>query len=289
MFKLAVFTDEVSQDFARAVDFAGKFGLDGLEIRSVWDTPPQDQGPEIRRKMDEALKGTGLEIASIASPFYKCKIDDEADRRRHLEILRRSIDLGRHFGTKIVRGFTFWKLDDVEANWARILDLFEEPVKILEAEDAILGIENESSTNHGGGAIVRRFIDDVGSPRVKAIWDPANSVHFGEVPYPDGYEHVKDLLCHVHLKDARVNPQTGKHENCPVGEGEIDIAGQFVALATDGYDGYVSLETHWRPKALDEETLNRPGGSTFSLNAETASRICLQNIHAMLTDLNLEV
>jgi len=34
MFKLAVFTDEISQDLHRAIDMAQDFKLKGLEIRS---------------------------------------------------------------------------------------------------------------------------------------------------------------------------------------------------------------------------------------------------------------
>jgi len=37
MFKLAVFTDEISQDLHRAIDMAQDFKLKGLEIRSVWN------------------------------------------------------------------------------------------------------------------------------------------------------------------------------------------------------------------------------------------------------------
>jgi hypothetical protein len=65
----------------------------------------------------------------------------------------------------------------------------------------------------------------------------------------------------------------------------IDWQGQFRALDRDGYTGYVSLETHWRPKALSEEEVNRPGGSNFSKEGEYASRICLDRIKAMVADI----
>jgi hypothetical protein len=54
----------------------------------------------------------------------------------------------------------------------------------------------------------------------------------------------------------------------------------------DGYDGYVSLETHWRPVKLSEELLNRPGGEKFSESGELASRICLENIMKMMEKLS---
>ena len=43
MIKLGVITDEVSQDLEEAIQFAQRFQLDGLEIRSVWDRGPFEQ------------------------------------------------------------------------------------------------------------------------------------------------------------------------------------------------------------------------------------------------------
>lgn len=289
MFKLGVFTDEIDQDFQRAVDVACEFGLKGLEIRSVWDTKVQDLTEEQVRRMKEIMAGTGLVVCSIGSPFYKCDIDDPAERAEHIEILKRCIRLAEEFECPVVRGFTFWRKGNPEDRWDEILEAYAEPARLAAASGITIGIENEASTMLGTGRDVARFVRQLNHPNVRVAWDTANGYYDGETPYPDGYEQVKDLICHVHLKDVRPNPETGKPECCEVGKGEVDIRGQFLALARDGYGAFVSLETHWRPTALDEETLNRPGGSAFSLNAETATRICLQNIREILEELNLEV
>ena len=42
---------------------------------------------------------------------------------------------------------------------------------------------------------------------------------------------------------------------CPLGEGVIDWRGQMEALVRDGYNGWISLETHWPGPA---ETSMRP-------------------------------
>jgi sugar phosphate isomerase/epimerase len=288
MFRLAVFTDEISQDFQRAADVAREFSLHGLEVRSVWDTPPQDLSDEQVARMRGILKGTGLTVCSIASPFYKCDIDSAAERAEHLEILNRCLRLAKAFDCPVVRTFMFWRKGDPAARWKELVAAYAEPAELAAKAGVILGMENESACMLGTGEEVGRLVRDIGHPNVRVAWDCANAFDAGEVPYPDGYEHVKDLLCHVHLKDARVNPDTRKIENYIVGEGDIDLAGEFRALVRDGYTAFVSLETHWRPKSLGEDLLNRPGGAAFSLNAETASRICLQNWRRILNDLNLE-
>ena len=290
MFKLAVFSDEVSQDFARAISVAQEYGLDGLEIRSVSDKPPQDIAPDDIERMKELLNGTGLAVCSIASPFYKCDIGNPEEREAHLDILRKCCALADVFGCSVIRGFTFWRESPVDGRWNDILKAFEEPDKILDEHDKVLAIENEASTMIGTGVRLARFLDELDCDRIGAMWDAANCIFDldePEVPYPDGYDAIKDRMPHMHLKDAHVDPDTGEPACTPIGDGQIDYRSQFQALVADGYEGFVSLETHWRPAALSEDLLNRPGGAAFSEGGEYATRLCLDNLYAILKELGL--
>jgi len=286
-FQLAVFTDEISQDLEKALAVAREFNLDGVEIRSVWDRPPQaldrEEIAEARRLIDRA----GLRVCSIGSPFFKCDIDSPEQYREHLDILDRCIGLADALGAPVIRGFTFWRTGDPGSRWQTILDHFLEPVRKIEAAGLMLGIENEHSTFIGTGRDLARFLAEIDSPHVRAVWDPANSVHDvagNEVPYPDGYQAVRPWIQHVHIKDAGRDPQ-GKPIPVCLGDGVIDLKGQLRALDADGYEGFVSLETHWRPRALNEEELNRPGGSTFSEEGEYATRRCLEWLEAALAEM----
>lgn len=40
MFRLAVITDEISQDLETVISFAHTWGLQGVELRSVWEKAP---------------------------------------------------------------------------------------------------------------------------------------------------------------------------------------------------------------------------------------------------------
>jgi L-ribulose-5-phosphate 3-epimerase UlaE len=93
-------------------------------------------------------------------------------------------------------------------------------------------------------------------------------------------------MVHAHLKDADLNSETGEMESVPVGEGLIDWAGQLQAYINDGYDGHLTLDTHWRPQIkLADDIVHTPGGSQFSQDGEQASRICLQNLFRMINKL----
>lgn len=289
-FKLGVICDEISQDLEVVIRTAKDYRLDSVEIRSVWDVKVQDLKKEHLSKLKRDLGAAGLRVIGIASPFLKCDIDNAKEYRDHISILRRCIEIARALDTDIVRGFTFWRKEGLEGlpkNWDNIVERFAEPTGIAEKEDITLAVENEQSCFVGTGVDLARFLSEIDSDHVKAIWDPGNAYYDDahEQAYPVGYEALKDWIVHVHLKDVVINRETGKPECVPIGTGEVDIEGQLRALKADGYAGCVSLETHWRPKALDEKLLARPGGKEFSSSGEYASRVCLENIRRLLSNL----
>ncbi len=286
MFKLAAITDEISQDFGLACSVVKEYGGEGAEIRSVWDTKVQALTDQQIREMRAILQDQGVLVCCIASPFFKCDLGDEQAYGEHLNILRRCLEIAHQFGTtNIIRGFTFWRKGPLQPVWDRLVESFREPISILEQMDGVLGIENEASCYLGTGGEVGRLLAEIDHPRVCAVWDPANQVFArGEPAYPNGYRAVRERMVHFHIKDAAWSAQGDKARCTPIGEGEIDYRGQMRALLQDGYQGFVSLETHWRPEQLTEEQMTRPGGAAFSSKGEYASRVCFENLVRIINE-----
>ena len=275
--KKGVISDEISQDIRIASDLAVKYGLEGVEIRSVWEKGPHelDRGDisEIRR----ILQDKGLQVCGISSPFFKCDLMDEKEIQVHIEILKRSMELASLLGTKIIRGFTFWGTGNFEDNLQRIVSKFEKPVELLRKENITLALESDPSVYATNAQKLTRVIEEINSTCVGALWDPGNDIYdpAGEVPYPDGYRMILPHLVHMHVKDA-VRTEAGRTAGVPIGEGQVDYRGQFRALRKDGYTGYVVLETHYRPShILDEKLMALPKGSAFSHMGYEATEECL--------------
>jgi sugar phosphate isomerase/epimerase len=290
MFKLSFISDEASQDFAVAVQIAKEFNLDGLELRSVWEKAPHELSDEEVKLIAKMLKDASLQCPCIASPFFKCDFGDEEQYRQHIQILRRCIQVAHELGTNLIRVFTFWRKEGEQPSWDAIADMFSEPIRIAESEGVILGIENEPSTNATNAAKVAELLSIIDHPNVKAVWDPGNDVFDPdrEVPYPDGYERIKGFIVHVHLKDGVWVAEEGRFEPVPLGEGEVDYVGQLRALKQDNYSGWLSLETHYRPKvALPEDIVQMPKGSQFSFMGDVATRECLQNLFRLLSEVGV--
>jgi L-ribulose-5-phosphate 3-epimerase len=276
MYKKGVITDEISQDFEVAAGLAQKYNLNAVEIRSVFEKGPHELDKNDIKKMKDILAGTDLKVCGISSPFFKCELDDDSAVKENIGILRNCIELAHAFDTKIVRGFAFWRKGSLSENINKIIDRFEEPLKIIGHEDIILALETEPSVYTSNAASVVKILKILNSPMVRGLWDPGNGIYdpAGEVPFPDGYEIIKPYMAHMHLKDARKTG--GEIIAVPVGEGDVGYIGHFNKLISDGYDDYVVLETHYRPKqALNEELMALPKGSAFSYLGYEATEECL--------------
>ena len=129
-FKLSVITDEVSQDLETVAKFANRFKLDGIEIRTVWNRKPQDLVDKVD-EIREILKKYDLKVSAIASPFFKADIDSEEEYQEHLEILKNCISLAKSLDTNIIRGFTFWRKNNLDEYLERIIEKFQKPLAII--------------------------------------------------------------------------------------------------------------------------------------------------------------
>jgi sugar phosphate isomerase/epimerase len=225
MFKLAVITDEVSQDLAVAAALMREFGGEGLEIRSVWEKSPHELEADDITRLKQIADAHGMRICGIASPVFKCHLGVAEEAREHLDILRRCITLAHALDTDLIRVFTFWQQPD-QPPWERIAEQFDEPIRLAEQEGITLGIENERSTMAANARRVADFLAFMNHPRLRAIWDPGNEQGnpAGGGAFPTGYEMLKPWIVHVQIKDNKRLPN-GSVESVRLGQGDVDYVG----------------------------------------------------------------
>lgn len=287
MFKLGAFTDEISQDLAHACSVCNEFGVTGAEIRRVWGIGCHKLTDAQVRDVKRIITDHAMVLCSVGSPFGKCDLDSPAEVAEHMDILRRCSDVGLELGCSLVRGFAFWKRSDTPP-WDAMLKAYEPVPAILEEKGTVLGLENESACYVGTAGHTRTFLDRLGCPRVKAVWDPANHVQDPDgastPAYPDGYAAIRKDIVHVHVKDAAPD-STGAVPNVFMGAGIVGWERQFQALKDDGYAGFVSLETHVMPDRFPRELEARYAGYLTGEGREGASKVCLAWIRDTLATL----
>lgn len=280
--RLAAITDEFSpDDLNRALAGMATIGMTGAELRVVGGRNMLDFSDAEVDRVREQVAARGMTIVALASPLLKCVLPDAppldsrvqhdvfgsaytyADQPR---LATRAFDIAARLGTRVIRVFSYWRTTEPHACFDRVAEALHALGDEAGKRGLVIGLENEHACNVGTGAEAAQVLAMVDHPAVGLVWDPANASILGETPFPDGYAAIpRGRIAHVHAKDCVVadhKPTWG-----PVGEMGLDWRGQIAALRRDGYDGWVSLETHW----------TGPRGDKFE-----ASTICGENLRELL-------
>lgn len=271
-FTLSVFTDEISHDLEHALSVAKQdLGLEHVELRAAWRKNVMAWNARDVKEARGLLEKYRLRVSSIAGPLFKvdwpgAPVSPHSPRDRfgadyvyeqQDEVLARGLELARVFGTTLLRCFDFWRLEDQAPYRAAIDARLRAAAAVAARKGVTLVMENEYACNTATGAEAARTVKAVDVPGFSLNWDPGNSAFLAETPFPDGYRAIPpSRIGHVHVKDV-ARKEGGGFQWTEVGKGIIDFAGQFRALARDGYRGFVVLETHWRGGLTQEEATRR--------------------------------
>ena len=250
--RLGVITDEISQDLEHALRVCEDLGIETVELRAVGGANVVSHDRSSLERIKGALDEGSFGVCAISSPFLKCHLRGDggprgdthfagpASREEQWEVLERSLEVALLLGAPLVRAFSFWRVEDPTEAREEVAGVLAEAVGKTEAAGLRLGLENEHTCNVGTGAEAGWMLGRVAEPSLGVIWDPGNEAMLGSSPFPQGYAGVRGRVAHVHLKDV-----DGRGGWTEVGTGTIDYPGQLRALAEDGYEGALSLETHY--------------------------------------------
>jgi sugar phosphate isomerase/epimerase len=279
--RIAAITDEFSQDLETAARSMAEVGMTGAELRMVFGKNIIDLTDVELNLAREILARHALEIISVASPLLKCVLPDSppVDARFEQDVFAsqhtfqdqarladRALEIADVTGARIIRVFSYWRSVQPEACFDRIVGALDHLASQAALHGKIIGLENEHACNIATAAETARVLAAVLHPNLKVVWDPANAYVSGETPYPDGFGRLPaGRIVHVHAKDCLLEGQ--RPIWCELGEGSVDWKGQIQALAMDGYQGWISLETHWPG----------PGGDKLA-----GSIICGRNLKALV-------
>lgn len=291
MIRLSFITDEATQDFGEAVEFARRHGLQGLELRSVQDTPVDELDEATLQQFRRVLDEAGLCVPELAGSFYKCDAADASAVKENLHKLERLCNAADILGCRMIRGFAFFAPPAGPLPASELVPFFHEPEKILRRRGKVLLLEADPSVNTSNHRAVAALLKQLDSPCFGAIYDPGNDLYdpLRETPFPDGYEAVRPYLRHVHIKDA-VYDEQGQPQCVRTGDGLVPYPALLRRLLEDGYDGWLSLETHYRKNAvLTEQQMRVPQGSAFSSGGMEAAAESAEALRELLRQAREEV
>ncbi len=123
MFRLSAITDEISTGFERALDLIGEWGLEDVEIHTLWGTSVEALTSEQVTGLCDVLAERRLRVAALDSTaFLRCRLRGgplpeswskrfhsiAGDIDQHLTMLGRCLETARLLDAPLVRIFGFW-------------------------------------------------------------------------------------------------------------------------------------------------------------------------------------
>ena len=218
----------------------------------------------------EKVQAAGLKINCFGSAIgnWGKKIDEPFDSS--LVEAKRAIPRMQRLGTTFVRIMSFAVRKEGEQMAQERFRRIREITKMF--LDAGIQPVHENCMNYGGMGwpFTLELLENV--PGLKLVFDTANPV-FNEdrskpQPWPkqdpwEFYQHVKQHVVHVHVKDARWNDAKNDADYTMPGEGDGKVRQTLTDLIGSGYSGGISIEPHVAVvfhdstvKASDEDMFN---------------------------------
>ncbi len=267
--KICVVTDEISADPESAIELGVEWGVRDFELRGIfYDRVPLFTTYQ-QKRLKETLERYGARIVAISPGIFKIPLSPRNTREfpvaaidralyenwsdswrklnYHLnELLPLSLEYADGLGVKLVVIFGFDRVGSPPGPPPdEALEYLFKAAEQAQASGVQLALENEAGFLADTGERTAAIIRAVNHPALGINWDPGNAFFEGDEPFPNGYACVRDLVRHVHFKDAKRDTNGNVMVTA---DGRINWSGQIKAFADDGYDGYISIETHLRPK-----------------------------------------
>lgn len=274
----AIVTDELSDSPETAFELGLEWGVRHFELRGMHDARVPRLSATQRRRLLRAIRDFDVRISAISPGLFKIPLppdsaqssnlawmdrefhdawaDAEALLRDHVErLLQESLEFAVASGAQHLIAFSFHRGGRPSGRApGRIADVLAHAAELAQSANVSLIIENEESHWANTGALSAALIAATGAP-IGINWDPANALIDGDTPWPDGYAACRHLVRNVHFKDARVHADNSWEL---LADGDVDWAGQVMALEEDGYAGCVAMEPHlWPSVASVRSALSR--------------------------------
>lgn len=259
--RLSAFGDEIADDLTEQLDMLQSEGIGAIEVRKVWGRNILDLAPDDLHRLRELLDARGFVVSAIGSPIGKSPIT--APRSFEQERLERAIVAAEALGTRIIRIFSFHlPADKAHIYRDEVIERITALTKRAAASGILLVHENESGIYGDTAERCHDLLAAIGSPSLRAAFDPANFVQCRVHPMRDAWPLLADFVVHVHIKDALFADGSVR----PAGEGDGDIPALLAALRMRDYRGYLTIEPHLQ--AVDASgNLSRVEGMRVAIRA----------------------
>ena len=257
-FPIGVMVESFNKEFKDAIETAAQLGAKGLQMYCTngEHAPEKMNSRKIKEVMD-IVKSNGLIFSAICGDLGQGFGDPEKNKL-NVEKSKRIMELAKEFDCNIVTTHIGVVPSDKNHDRYKIMqEACKELADFADSLNAHFAIETGPETS----AVLKEFLDSLGSKGVAVNLDPANlAMVTGDDPVGAVY-NLKDYIVHTHAKDGvklkESNPEFiyhvvhpipeeyangGYFEEVPLGTGSVPFEKYLAALEDIGYKGFLTIE-----------------------------------------------
>ena len=253
---LTGFADEAATGIDGQIRATKELGWKFIEMRGV-EVPgfPKANFHDLPEQAFDVCVGklqtAGIGVHCFGSTIMNWAKTIETPWEVTLAEVERCIPRMQRLGTKFVRVMSFKPKDDDERTPQIVFDRVREVTRRF--LDAGVTPVHENCMNYGGMSWrhALELLDKV--PGLKWVFDTANPVFNPDrsrpKPWPrqdpwEFWEHVRDHVVHIHVKDATWNAAKNDADYNWPGDGQGRVRDILKDAFARGYDGGISIEPH---------------------------------------------
>lgn len=256
-FPIGVILDSFRVDTPAAIEKARELGADGVQLYVTrGENCPESLTPAKRRELLDRVKSAGLKFSALCGDlgegFFRPERNPEL-----IEKSKRILDLAKDLETDIVTTHIgVVPADPAHPRYKIMQEACHTLAEYADSLNAHFAIE----TGPEPSAVLKTFLDGLGSRGVAVNLDPANlAMVVGDDPV-EAVHNLKNYIVHTHAKDGvmleRCNPEyvygvlkepedVAKitfFREVPLGTGSVPFPAYMKALEEVGYRGFLTIE-----------------------------------------------
>jgi sugar phosphate isomerase/epimerase len=248
---LSIVTDEISHDPETAVSIAWKWGIRNFELRRCYlnRAPYYEEAffellPALRRTYE------GINFVAVSPGLFKLPVGHWAVAHQAGLKADASFRLAELVGCRLVVIFGFERPAGVpreERPPQQIVDTLGGLAGRAAKNGFTLAVEVENGSYADSGSAAALLVESVGSPALGINFQRWKPEVTGD-PWDQGFEKARPYIRHMHYHGVNA-PEFGGAEPGK----DLRWAPKIAALLEDGYKGYISAETHLKPRLEKSE------------------------------------
>lgn len=254
-FKIGVIVDSFRVGVKEGIKKAKEVGASGIQVYATsGDMAPENLSPAQRKEFLDIITSHGLVVSALCGDLGGHGFTVREDNAWRIEKSKRIMELALDLNTRIVT--THIGVIPEDKNHPRWGILQEACVKLGRFGEEV-GAYFAIETGPERAVVLKEFLDNLGTKGVKVNFDPANLVMVvGDDP-AEAVGVLQDYIVHTHAKDGimlkkkspeviygLVEDKDGEpaFSEVPLGEGNVNFPRYLKALASIGYNGFLTIE-----------------------------------------------